>query len=69
MKKETLQIEGMSCGHCVQSVRHALEALPLTVADVQIGTATVHYDPAQTSRAAMVEAVEDVGFVILAAHG
>lgn len=64
MKKETIQIEGMSCGHCVQSVRDALEVLPLTVEDVQIGTATVRYDPAQTNHDTIVEAIEDVGFVV-----
>ena len=38
----TLQIEDMSCGHCVHAVSTALEAHPgVKVEDVKLGEATV----------------------------
>ncbi|MGH7713396.1 MAG: heavy-metal-associated domain-containing protein, partial [Gemmatimonadaceae bacterium] len=37
-----LEIDGMSCGHCVASVRTALATVPgVQVADVSIGQARV----------------------------
>ncbi|MFB3132331.1 MAG: cation transporter, partial [Rhodothermales bacterium] len=46
-KQETLQIEGMSCGHCVKAVQGALEAVEgVEVHAVEIGTAQISYDPA-----------------------
>ncbi len=62
MNHETIVIEGMSCGGCVNSVRKALERLEVNVVEVTIGTATVEYDPAATSRETLVEAIVDAGF-------
>ena len=67
MQKDIIQIEGMSCNHCVQSVKNALESTEGVVVDsVEIGTAKVQYDPAQTGRSALVEAIEDIGFDVVA---
>lgn len=61
-----LDIEGMSCGHCVARVRKAIGALPgVGDADVQIGSAKVAYDPAVVSPADVTEAVTRAGY---AAH-
>ncbi len=63
---ETLQIDGMTCAHCVRAVQTALERLPgVTVDDVQIGRADVRYDDAQASRQALVAAIEQEGYGIL----
>jgi len=60
----TLSITGMSCTHCVRAVHAALAELPgAQVARVEVGSATVRYDPAQTSPARFAEAVRDVGYV------
>ena len=49
MQRVTLRIDGMSCGHCVNAVRSALEGVHgLRVEDVAIGSAVVAYDPAHT---------------------
>ena len=64
-QQETLQIEGMSCGHCVKAVDQALRQLPgVEVEQVEIGTARIAYDPDQTSRQQLVDAVEDEGFAV-----
>jgi len=66
-KQETLQIEGMSCGHCVKAVQGALEAVEgVEVHAVEIGTAQISYDPALTAPAGMVEAIEEAGYTVLA---
>ena len=65
MNKETIHIEGMSCNHCVQSVKNALAAQEGVVVEaVEIGAATVQYDAAKVQRVALVEAIEDIGFEV-----
>jgi len=52
----------MACGHCVQSVRRALEAVPgADVRDVRVGSAEVTLD-ASTNREAVLAAVQDAGY-------
>jgi copper chaperone len=59
----TLAIGGMSCTHCVRAVHTALADLPGThIERVDVGSATVRYDPAQTTPAAIAEAVRDAGY-------
>jgi len=59
----TLRIDGMSCAHCVRAVRDALADVPgATVERVDIGGATVAYDPSRTSPAALADAVRDAGY-------
>ncbi|HXY30292.1 MAG TPA: cation transporter [Gemmatimonadaceae bacterium] len=63
MKHLTLSIDGMSCGHCLQTVRSALDRLPgVTVEHVAIGGARLSYDPSQTSPERIVEAVDAEGY-------
>lgn len=63
MTKATLSIEGMSCGNCVMHVRKALEALPgVSAEEVEIGRATVTFDPATVDAARIEEAVTDEGY-------
>lgn len=64
---ETLQIEGMSCQHCVRTVTNALKKLPsVEVQSVEIGRATVVYDPEQVSRAQLKTAIETEGYRVVA---
>ena len=65
MENTTLQITGMSCGHCVGAVRGALAALKgVEVQDVTIGRAAVRFDPAVVTREQLVDAVEDQGYTV-----
>jgi copper chaperone CopZ len=58
-----LTIQGMSCGHCVRSVRNALASVPgVEVNDVQIGTATVETDGTPASIDAIIAALDDAGY-------
>jgi copper chaperone CopZ len=58
-----LEIEGMSCGHCVAAVSEALGELPgVNVNRVRIGAAEVSYNPNHVSPEQIVLAVEDAGY-------
>ena len=58
-----LAIQGMSCSHCVAAVRTALSTLPgVSASDVQIGSATVSYDPSITNAESIAEAVDKTGY-------
>ncbi len=67
MEKLTMKVSGMSCGHCVGAVTGALKKLDgVDVENVTVGSATVNYDPAVASPAAMSKAIADVGFEVAA---
>lgn len=61
----SLTVEGMSCGHCEQTVEEALlsvEGVTTAEADSEASSATVNGD---VEPASLVEAVSDAGY---AAH-
>jgi copper chaperone CopZ len=63
MTTATLQIEGMSCGHCVQAVRQALAALPtVEIESVGIGRADVRFDEAILAATQLTAAVSEAGY-------
>ncbi len=63
MRHATLEIEGMSCGHCLNAVNRALAAVPgVEIESVQIGRAEVRYDEATTSPDALEAAVGEAGY-------
>ena len=58
-----LEIQGMSCGHCVAAVSEALAELDgVNVEKVQIGSAQVKYEPEVVSADQIVLAIEDAGY-------
>lgn len=62
MPQLTLEIDGMSCSHCVRAVDQALRDVPgVTEASVQIGSATVTSDPTVTLEQ-LLDAVADAGY-------
>jgi copper chaperone len=68
MERLELTIEGMSCEHCVRAVRGRLERTAgVKVDDVQVGRATVEYDPATTTIDDLEEAIADEGYTAFVA--
>lgn len=68
MERLNLTIEGMTCEHCLRAVRGRLEHTPgVTVKDVQIGSATVEFDPATTKVDDIEEAIADEGYTAFVA--
>lgn len=65
MEKADLKIEGMSCGHCVRAVRGALDAVAgVDVEQVELGSASVRFDPARTDAARIARAIEEAGYAV-----
>ena len=63
MKTSELKIDGMSCGHCVMSVRKELGKIQnLQVEDVQIGSARVSYDDTKVTSSDLSQAVQEAGY-------
>ncbi len=62
----TIQINGMSCAHCVAAVQKALTAVPgVSVHDVSIGSARVSIDPATGTLAAAEAALDAAGYTVV----
>ena len=63
MQNVTLEITGMSCGHCVAAVKGALGRVDgVQVQEVKVGSATVAYDPRTVTAERIAQAVEDEGY-------
>ncbi|WP_040512643.1 copper chaperone CopZ [Gracilibacillus halophilus] len=68
MMEKTLNVQGMSCGHCKSSVEGALGNLDgVTSAEVDLssGKVDVSYDDTQVTLADMREAIEDQGYDVV----
>ncbi len=60
---ETVQIAGMSCGHCVRAVKAELGSVAgVTVESVEVGRATVRFDPDTVGREQIEAAIREAGF-------
>ena len=69
MTKLTLNISGMTCPHCIASVSRTLKSIAgVTVNDVQLGSATIEFDDAKTTAAALSKAVTDEGYPVIGTH-
>lgn len=61
-----LTVSGMSCGHCVKTVRGALESsMAVEVVDVEIGEARVLVDPDSDALELARIAVDETGFEVV----
>ncbi len=60
----TLQVEGMSCGHCVRAVTEAIRALdPRAEVTVDLASGTVRAETG-AAPAAVTAAVEEEGYKV-----
>jgi copper chaperone CopZ len=63
MRQATLQIEGMSCEHCVNSVNRALSAMPgVRIDSLRIGRAEVTFDENSTGPSQLEAAIAEAGY-------
>jgi copper chaperone len=67
MEKLTLDVQGMSCDHCVQAVTKALNEIGVrdVKVDLESGKVDVQFDPAKVTVDQMKEAIEDQGYDVL----
>jgi copper chaperone len=65
MSEITLRIDGMSCGHCVMSVKKAIDGVEgVSTSDVEVGSAKVTYDESKTGSDAISGAVTSAGYKV-----
>jgi len=63
MNTRTLKIKGMSCGHCVMSLKKEFEKIDgLTVHSVEIGSARVSWNGQEIDETMLKAAVNEAGF-------
>jgi len=66
MTKVTMEISGMSCGHCVAAVSRTLKGLDgVAESQVEIGTAAVEFDPDRITAPQIAQAIGDEGYVVV----
>ncbi|MGP3562774.1 MULTISPECIES: copper chaperone CopZ [Geobacillus] len=61
----TLEVQGMTCGHCKAAVTNALQALDgvsRVEVHLQEGTVDVEYDETKVSVEKLKEAIEEQGY-------
>ena len=67
MAETTLKIEGMSCLHCVQRLKEALDAVDgVTESLVEVGTARVTFDKTKAKPEDLESAVAKAGYKVVA---
>ena len=65
MSTKALEIDGMSCGHCVKAVTMALQELPgVEVRDVRVGRAIIDADDQVVTPAQIAQAIDEAGFTL-----
>ena len=65
MKEITINIEGMSCQHCVMRVKKAIEGLAgIAGLSVEVGSAKVTFDEAKIQQSVIENAVVKAGYKI-----
>ncbi len=60
-----IEVKGMTCGACANSVAKAAQAVPgvsSAQVDWKAGRAVIHYDPRQTNPKAIASAITKAGF-------
>jgi copper chaperone len=68
MAERTLEVKGMSCGHCKMAVSGALkelEGVSAVEVDLESGKVDVSYDDAKVGFDQMKDAVEDQGYDVV----
>lgn len=67
MAKSVLNIEGMSCGHCVESITevlHGLTGVQEASVVLEENAASISYDEAKITVSEIKKAVEDAGYSV-----
>jgi copper chaperone len=65
---ETLEVQGMSCAHCVNAVESSvgeLQGVSSVKVDLGKGEVTVAYDNSKTSLNQIQETIEDQGYDVV----
>ncbi len=68
MEETILNVEGMSCEHCVKAVKNAVSALPgieKVAVDLKNKSVTVKYHPAESTLDEIKSEIEEQGYDVV----
>lgn len=66
MTNVTLKVEGMSCGHCVNSIEGAMKTLGASAkVNLASGSVAIDYDENKLKLEAIKEAIEEQGYDVV----
>lgn len=66
MKSVTLNVEGISCGHCVNSIEGGLKEIGITgIVNLESKSVDVKYDENETSLEIVKKTIEDLGYEVI----
>lgn len=66
MQTITLKVEGMSCGHCVNSVEGAVKNAGASgKVDLNSGSVKIEFDESKVSLDSIKEAIEEQGYDVV----
>ncbi|MED1646122.1 copper ion binding protein [Brevibacillus agri] len=66
MKQVTLQVNGMSCQHCVNSIEKALKEVGASGnVDLKSNSVTVEFEESKVTLEAVKEAIEEQGYDVV----
>lgn len=64
--EQTIVVDGMSCGGCVNSLTRVLSAVPgVEPLQIEVGKARLKVDPVVATPAVIAAAVERAGFTVV----
>jgi copper chaperone len=65
MAETKIEIEGMSCQHCVMAIKKALGGVPgILESDIQVGSAAVKYDESTIKKEDIESKIEKAGYKV-----
>ena len=65
MAETKMEIEGMSCQHCVMAVKKALGGVPgILESNIQVGSAAVKYDESKIKKEEIEAKIENAGYKV-----
>ena len=70
MERLQMEIQGMTCGHCVGAVKRALGGVDgVAITSLSVGRAEVTYESAKADVQSILAAVSDAGYPARATAG
>jgi len=63
--KLTLNIDGMSCNHCVMAIKKNLSKIKLINFEVAIGSAKIEFDEKEITEEVIIKAIEEAGYQVI----
>ncbi|MET4566727.1 MULTISPECIES: copper chaperone CopZ [Bacillus subtilis group] len=67
MDKITLNVKGMSCGHCVNSIERSvgeLKGIKSVKVHLEAGNVDVEFNPSEVSLSEIKETIDDQGYEV-----